>query len=151
MGYAGHCRISQRNPPRRQAAAADPPPGALPLGVRRNAFGLLGPARGAADESEGHFPNFKVWSRAEADIVRITTIWKECLAKYGGPFLFGEQRTMADAMYAPVVTRFMTYDVKLDPICTAYAKRIMAMPEMQQWITAAKKEPEDIDELDVEF
>jgi glutathione S-transferase len=92
-----------------------------------------------------------VWSRAEADIVRITTIWKECLAKYGGPFLFGEQRTMADAMYAPVVTRFMTYDVKLDPICTAYAKRIMAMPEMQEWITAAKKEPEDIDELDVEF
>jgi hypothetical protein len=100
---------------------------------------------------KAHFPNFKVWSRAEADIVRITTIWKECLAKYGGPFLFGEQRTMADAMYAPVVTRFMTYDVKLDPICTAYAKRIMAMPEMQQWITAAKKEPEDIDELDVEF
>ncbi|MAF03466.1 glutathione S-transferase family protein [Herbaspirillum huttiense] len=100
---------------------------------------------------KGHFPNFKVWSRAEADIVRITTIWKECLAKYGGPFLFGEQRTMADAMYAPVVTRFMTYDVKLDPICTAYAKRIMAMPEMQEWITAAKKEPEDIDELDVEF
>ncbi|NUU00419.1 glutathione S-transferase family protein [Herbaspirillum robiniae] len=100
---------------------------------------------------KGHFPNFKVWSRAEADIHRITTIWKECLAKYGGPFLFGEQRTMADAMYAPVVTRFMTYDVKLDPICTAYGKRIMAMPEMQQWITAARKEPEDIDELDVEF
>ncbi|KAF1045687.1 MAG: hypothetical protein GAK35_01296 [Herbaspirillum frisingense] len=100
---------------------------------------------------KGHFPNFKVWSRAEADIHRITTIWKECLAKYGGPFLFGEQRTMADAMYAPVVTRFMTYDVKLDPICSAYGKRIMAMPEMQQWIAAAKKEPEDIDELDVEF
>ena len=100
---------------------------------------------------KGHFPNFKVWSRAEADIARITTIWKECLAQYGGPFLFGEQRSMADAMYAPVVTRFVTYDVKLDPICTAYGKRIMAMPEMQEWITAARKEPEDIDELDVEF
>ncbi|MBB5392403.1 MULTISPECIES: glutathione S-transferase family protein [unclassified Herbaspirillum] len=100
---------------------------------------------------KAHFPNFKVWSRAEADIHRITTIWKECLAKYGGPFLFGEQRTMADAMYAPVVTRFVTYDVKLDPVCAAYGKRIMAMPEMQEWITAAKKEPEDIDELDVEF
>jgi predicted DNA repair protein MutK len=61
------------------------------------------------------------------------------LAARGGPFLFGEQRTMADAMYAPVVTRFMTYDVKLDPVCTAYAKRIMAMPEMQEWITAARK------------
>jgi glutathione S-transferase len=100
---------------------------------------------------KGHFPNFKVWSRAEADITRITTIWRECLAQYGGPFLFGEQRSMADAMYAPVVTRFVTYDVKLDPICAAYGKRIMAMPEMQEWITAARKEPEDIDELDVEF
>lgn len=100
---------------------------------------------------KAHFPNFKVWSRAEADITRITTIWKECLAKYGGPFLFGEQRTMADAMYAPVVTRFVTYDVKLDPVCAAYGKRIMAMPEMQEWIAAARKEPDDIDELDVEF
>lgn len=99
---------------------------------------------------KAHFPNFKVWSRAQADIQRITTIWKECLATYGGPFLFGE-RTMADAMYAPVITRFITYDVKLEPICAAYSKRIMAMPEMKEWIAAAQKEPEDIDELDVEF
>ncbi|WP_050477385.1 glutathione S-transferase family protein [Herbaspirillum rhizosphaerae] len=99
---------------------------------------------------KAHFPNFKVWSRAQADIQRITTIWKECLAKYGGPYLFGE-RTMADAMYAPVITRFITYDVALEPICAAYSKRIMAMPEMKEWIAAAQKEPEDIDELDVEF
>ncbi|WP_029362981.1 glutathione S-transferase family protein [Herbaspirillum lusitanum] len=99
---------------------------------------------------KAHFPNFKVWSRAQADIQRITTIWKECLATYGGPYLFGE-RTMADAMYAPVITRFITYDVKLEPICAAYSKRIMAMPEMKEWIAAAQKEPEDIDELDVEF
>jgi glutathione S-transferase len=99
---------------------------------------------------KAHFPNFKVWSRAQADILRITTIWKECLATYGGPYLFGE-RTMADAMYAPVITRFITYDVKLEPICAAYSKRIMAMPEMKEWIAAAQKEPEDIDELDVEF
>jgi len=99
---------------------------------------------------KAHFPNFKVWSRAQADIQRITTIWKECLATYGGPYLFGE-RTMADAMYAPVITRFITYDVQLEPICAAYSKRIMAMPEMKEWIAAARKEPEDIDELDVEF
>ena len=99
---------------------------------------------------KAHFPGFKVWSRAQADITRITTIWKECLATYGGPFLFGE-RTIADAMYAPVVTRFVTYDVALEPICAAYSKRIMALPEMQEWIAAAKREPEDIDELDVEF
>ncbi|RFB70702.1 MULTISPECIES: glutathione S-transferase family protein [unclassified Herbaspirillum] len=99
---------------------------------------------------KAHFPNFKVWSRAQADIQRITTVWKDCLATYGGPYLFGE-RTMADAMYAPVITRFITYDVKLEPICAAYSKRIMAMPEMKEWIAAAQKEPEDIDELDVEF
>jgi glutathione S-transferase len=99
---------------------------------------------------KGHFPGFKVWSRAQADIERITQIWRECLAEHGGPFLFGE-RSMADAMYAPVVTRFVTYDVKLDPVCTAYGERIMAMPEMQEWIAAAKLEPEDIDELEVEF
>ncbi len=96
------------------------------------------------------FPGHKVWARAVDDIERITTIWHECLATYGGPFLFGK-RTMADAMYAPVVTRFVTYDVKLDRQCTAYGKRILAMPEMVEWTAAAKREPEEIDELDMEF
>ena len=96
------------------------------------------------------FPGHKVWTRAVADIERITTIWNECIATYGGPFLFGA-RTMADAMYAPVVTRFVTYDVKLDRPCAAYGKAILAMPEMIEWTRAAKDEPEEIDELDMEF
>ena len=58
---------------------------------------------------------------------------------------------MADAMYAPVVTRFLTYDVKLDAPCAAYCERIMALPEMKEWIAAAKREPDEIDELDMEF
>jgi glutathione S-transferase len=99
---------------------------------------------------KAHFPRFKVWSRAEADIERIATIWRDCLERYGGPYLFGA-RTMADAMYAPVVTRFLTYDVKLDPDCTAYGRRIMAMPEMGQWVEEARREPEGIEELEVEF
>lgn len=99
---------------------------------------------------KGHFPNFKIWSRAQADIDRICTIWRECLAKSGGPFLCG-QRSMADAMYAPVVTRFMTYDVKLDPQLAAYAGMVMNLPEMQEWIAAAKLEHEDIEELEVEY
>ena len=99
---------------------------------------------------KAHFPGFKVWSRAQADIDRITTIWKQCLGMYGGPFLFGE-RTLADAMYAPVVTRFMTYDVPLDPVCAAYCKRIMALAPMKEWIAAAEEEPVEIDELDMEF
>lgn len=96
------------------------------------------------------FPNHKIWTRAQADIDRITTIWRECLENYGGPFLFGE-RCMADAMYAPVVTRFLTYDVKLDRQCAAYCQRIMTLPEMVEWVGAAKREPEEIEELDMEF
>jgi glutathione S-transferase len=98
-----------------------------------------------------HFPKFKVWSRAQADIDRITTIWRECLQAYGGPYLFGAHRSIADAMYAPVCTRFRTYDVKLDAVCDAYCDTILAMPEMKEWIKAAQAEPADIDELDVEF
>jgi glutathione S-transferase len=99
---------------------------------------------------KAHFPGFKVWSRAQADIDRITQIWRDCLSNYGGPFLFGA-RSMADAMYAPVVTRFLTYDVRLDPVCTAYAQRIVAMPEMVEWVAAAPQESDDIEELEVEF
>ncbi|HUB63225.1 MAG TPA: glutathione S-transferase family protein [Methylocella sp.] len=96
------------------------------------------------------FPNFKVWTRAQADIDRITEIWRDCLRRYGGPFLMGE-RSMADAMYAPVVTRFHTYHVKLDALCNAYCQTIMTMPEMIEWIDAAKQEADDIEELEVEF
>ena len=100
---------------------------------------------------KGNFPKFKVWSRAQADIDRIVEIWKECLSTYGGPYLFGKEVCMGDAMYAPVVTRFLTYHVQLDADCAAYCKRIMALPEVAAWVAAAKKEPDDIDELDVEF
>jgi glutathione S-transferase len=96
------------------------------------------------------FPGHKVWARAQADIERIAAIWRECLATYGGPLLFG-RRSMADAMYAPVATRFVTYDVKLDEQCGGYRDRVMALPEMIEWIEAAKREPDDIDELDMEF
>jgi len=100
---------------------------------------------------KAHFPGHKIWARAVGDIDRIAIIWRECLRDYGGPYLFGAKRCMADAMYAPVATRFVTYDVKLDTRCAAYTKTIMAMPEMQAWIAAAKLEHEDIDELDMEF
>jgi len=96
------------------------------------------------------FPKFKVWSRAMADVGRITAIWRECLEASGGPFLFGA-RGMADAMYAPVVTRFLTYHVELNGVCSEYSRCIMDLPEMREWIAAARQEPDDIDELEVEF
>lgn len=96
-------------------------------------------------------PGYKVWAGAQPDIDRIVEIWTECLETYGGPFLFGKQPGMADAMYAPVVTRFLTYDVKLNKPCILYCQTIMAMPEMQEWVAAAKAEPDDIEELDMDF
>ena len=99
---------------------------------------------------KAHHPGFKVWSGAQADIARITTIWSECFAAYHGPYLFGKL-TMADAMYAPVVTRFLTYDVKLDADCAGYCDRITALPDMTAWREAAMMEPEELEELDMEF
>jgi glutathione S-transferase len=100
---------------------------------------------------KGRHPNFKIWAGAQPDIDRIAEIWTECLALYGGPYLFGKQRGMADAMYAPVATRFLTYGVKLNKPCAQYCQTIMAMPEMKEWIEAAKREPDEIEELDMEF
>jgi len=100
---------------------------------------------------KAHHPDYKIWAGAQPDIDRIVDIWTECLAKYGGPYLFGAKRTMADAMFAPVVTRFITYVVKLPEPCVAYCKTIMAIPEMKEWIAAAQAEPEEIEELDMEF
>jgi glutathione S-transferase len=101
---------------------------------------------------KGRFPHYKVWSRAQTDIDHVLGIWKECLSTYGGPYLFGATPTVADAMYAPVATRLKTYDVQIpDPACRAYVDTILAMPEMQEWTAAALREPEAIDELEVEF
>jgi glutathione S-transferase len=100
---------------------------------------------------KGHHPGFKVWAGAQADIDRITTIWRECLAASDGPYLFGAAPTVADAMYAPVCTRFVTYDVKLDSECSAYCAIIMAMPYVKEWVAAALTEPDEVHELDFEF
>ncbi|WP_342363035.1 glutathione S-transferase family protein [Terrarubrum flagellatum] len=99
---------------------------------------------------KAHYPGFKVWQGAQADIDRIVTIWRDALGKSGGPFLFG-QPSVADAMYAPVCSRFTTYDVALDPACSAYCRTIISWAPMAEWIEAAKNEPDDVEELDVEF
>jgi glutathione S-transferase len=100
---------------------------------------------------KAHHPNFKVWAGAQADIDRVVTIWRECLEASKGPYLFGSTPCMADAMFAPVASRFVTYDVKLDAACAAYRQTIMDMPYMAEWIAGAKTEPDEVEELDVEF
>jgi glutathione S-transferase len=97
------------------------------------------------------FKTFKIFSGAKPDIERIEDIWGDCLTRYGGPFLFGKAPTIADAMFAPVATRFVTYDVPLGEQAAAYRDTIMAWPPMQEWIKAAKAEPAEMQELEVEF
>ncbi len=99
---------------------------------------------------KAHFSEFKIWSKARADIGRIAQIWKECLDAHGGPFLFGDI-SLADAMYAPVVSRFRTYGVTLEPRLSEYADRIWSLPAVEEWRAGAQAEDEQIEELEVEF
>ena len=95
--------------------------------------------------------SFKIFSGARPDVERIKTIWTECQEKYGGPYLFGARPTVADAMYAPVCTRFRTYAVPLEPALQAYCETIFHWPLMQEWTQGALVEPDEIVELEVEF
>ena len=89
------------------------------------------------------FPGRGVTPEVQADINRIMAIWRDCRTRYGdgkGAFLFG-QFTIADAMFAPVVTRFRTYKTDLEREAQAYCDTIIALPAMQEWLAAAKNEP----------
>jgi len=94
----------------------------------------------APHPGEGHLPEVL------DDAARIAAIWGDCRMKHAddGPFLFG-CFTIADAFYAPVVTRFVTYHVVLPEICTAYIATMMALPAMQDWYGAAMVEAERIE------
>jgi glutathione S-transferase len=79
---------------------------------------------------------------AQADINRIAAIWRDCRRRFGGTgqFLFGEF-SIADAMYAPVCSRFRTYKIEMDEVGQAYCDAIWNWPAMQEWLQAARKEP----------
>lgn len=97
-----------------------------------------------------HFPGQGITPDVQADIDRITAIWRNCREKFGADndgLLFGHF-TIADAMFAPVVSRFITYGVKLEPISQAYANAIRRLPAMQEWVGAAQIEPEHIPHYD---
>ncbi len=76
-----------------------------------------------------------------ADIARITGLWTECLTRFGsgGRFLFGDF-SAADAFYAPVVTRFLTYAVPLPAECREYVEAVRSLPAMTEWYAAAEAE-----------
>jgi len=100
---------------------------------------------------KAHHENFRIFAGAQPDIERIEAIWSDCLRTYGGPFLFGAKPTVADAMYAPVTRRFLSYNVPISAASAAYCRTISAWPPMIEWTEAALAEPEEIEELDIEF
>lgn len=75
------------------------------------------------------------------DIARIAEIWRDCRSRYGegGPFLFG-QFTIADAMFAPVCSRFVTYDVPRDAVGARYVEAVMGLEALQEWTAGARRE-----------
>ncbi len=78
----------------------------------------------------------------QEDINRISAIWRDCRTRFGqgGPYLFGAF-SIADAMYAPVCSRFVTYQVDLDADAKAYVNTIWADPAMAAWVEGARREP----------
>ncbi len=76
-----------------------------------------------------------------ADIERILEIWRDCRARFGndGPFLFG-RFSVADAMFAPIAMRFVTYAVTLDDVASAYVEALRALPAVVRWTRAAEAE-----------
>jgi len=82
---------------------------------------------------------------ADVDIARIVEIWRMCRQQFGeaseGPYLFGHF-TIADAMYAPIVSRFHTYGIAPDPISNAYMAAMLADPDIVAWFEQAKRDPE---------
>jgi len=95
------------------------------------------------------FPNRGVTPEVQADINRITALWRDCRRRFGegGDFLFGHF-TIADAMFAPVVSRFRPYRVELRDETQRYAEAVWALPILQEWATAARNEPTIIEKYE---
>ena len=91
-----------------------------------------------------HYPGKGRTPDVENEIQRIIDIWSAAQK----PFLFGPFGA-ADAMYAPVVLRFRTYEVELPGPCRAYADAVLALPAMREWIAAAERERESIPQFEL--
>lgn len=95
------------------------------------------------------FPDRGVTPEVQANINRITALWCSCRERFGatGEFLFGPF-TIADAMFAPVVSRFRTYKIELEEESQRYADAVWAWPALQEWLAAARNEPVIIEEYE---
>lgn len=96
-------------------------------------------------DCRNRFPGEGMNLNVRADITRIQEIWRNCRDRFGqdGPFLFGEF-SLADAMFAPVISRFVTYGVLLTDVEKTYAATVWELPVMQEWLADASQEKEII-------
>jgi glutathione S-transferase len=116
-----------------------------------------GMARSMAAEMHSSYPNLRrelgmnvrkqyppreIAEDVRTEIVRILELWAEARARYGGsgPYLFGDYSAV-DIMFAPVVTRFVTYSIPVPRFAAAYMEAILGHPWMREWLEAAQEEP----------
>jgi glutathione S-transferase len=88
-----------------------------------------------------------VWrdnAAVRADVARLVTMWRECLTRHGGPLLFGNF-SIADAYFAPICTRLVTYALPLPDDIAAYVQRVMALPGVAAWVKEARAEQDFLD------
>ena len=96
------------------------------------------------------FEGVDLSDEAKADVVRIFTLWAEARARFGkgGPFLFGTF-SATDIIYAPVISRFITYQVPMPGFAATYAQAIWEHDWMKEWIAAAENEEWVIEQYEV--
>jgi len=82
-----------------------------------------------------------------ADAAHVDELWRDWLSRSGGPFLFGAW-SIADAMYAPVVTRFVTYAIPRSPEAQGYIDRMWAEPSFSAWVKGAEAETQQLPRSD---
>jgi len=87
---------------------------------------------------------------AQIDINRIVQLWEQALSDSGGPWLFGHF-TVTDAMYAPVVSRFRTYGIKVPELSAEYMNTVLAHKAVKQWLTDAEHETDIIEHAEIEL
>jgi len=99
-----------------------------------------------------HQPGCGLGPGVAEDIVRIETLWTTCRETFGqgGDFLFGEFCN-ADAMFAPIVSRFTSYAVEMNETCQTYMDAVQALPAMCAWSEAARIEPWTIEEEEIQL
>ncbi|HEX2802643.1 MAG TPA: glutathione S-transferase family protein [Sphingomicrobium sp.] len=97
------------------------------------------------------YPPAELSDEVRDEINRILQLWAQARARFGGTgeFLFGNW-CAADIMYAPVVTRFITYGVQVPPFAAAYMKSVLSHPHVNDWIDKAQDEPWVIEEYETE-